>query len=78
MSISGKVPGEDTHSYDVGLRDEEQKYGGTHQLLPVPDKDPGQVVEEVGGEEVAVPGCYYLWFQVKLAKQGPYIWNGFK
>ena len=78
MLIFGNIAGQDAQSYDVGLGDEKEEDGGPHEVLPVPGKEPGQVVEEVGGEEVAVPGCYYLWFQVKLAKQGPYIWNGFK
>ena len=70
VPILGYVPGQDTQGYDVGLGDEKEQDGGSHQVLPVPGKEPAQVVEEVGGEEVAVPGGRHLWVQVMLAKQG--------
>ena len=70
MPILGNIPGQDAQGYDVGLRDEKEQDGGSHQVLPVPGKEPGQVVEEVGGEEVAVPGGRHLRVQVVLAEQG--------
>ena len=68
MLILGNIAGQNTQSYNVGLGDEKEEDGGPHQVLPVPGKEPGQVVEEVGGEEVAVPGCGHLWVQVLLAE----------